>query len=87
MSENNIVDFLHSTKQAENHHYSSFYGNALPGPYYPTIVRSVPREKHSPGVSSFFLDFKRTSFSESVTSAGKILIVLRIQVESNPLRG
>lgn len=45
MSENSIVDFLHSTKQAENHHYPSFYGNALPGLYYLTTVRSVPREK------------------------------------------
>lgn len=54
MSENSIVDFLHSTKQAENHHYPSFYGNALPGLYYLNDCKISPRKNHSPGVSSFF---------------------------------
>lgn len=76
MSENSIVDFLHSTKQAENHHHPSFYGNALPG-LLSNDCKISPQSSYSPGVS-FFLDFKRTSFSESVTSIGKSVVVLRI---------
>ena len=63
MSENTIVDFLYSKKQAENHHDPRFYENALPGPYYSMsqTVSSVLREKPFTRISAFFLDFKRIS--------------------------
>lgn len=77
MSEDTIVDFLYSKKQAENHHDLRFYENALPGPYYSMsqTVSSVLREKPFTWVSAFFLDFKRISLWESVTSAEKFVFV------------
>lgn len=47
MSETTLLIFfiLQNEKQAENRHDPSFYGSAVPGPFYPRALRSVRREK------------------------------------------